>query len=856
MIFMGGNSTGRTRACVLFAMHLRGDNRGRVQNFLAGPADLPRAPWKYSVLREIGRGGMGVVYEAEDPQLKRRVALKVLRSDGRDRALADRLQREATIAAQLQHPNVVGVHEVGAVRDDGGSMIHFIAMDLVEGRTFADVLRAGTPRAEILRMIEDVARAVAYAHSKGVIHRDLKPANVLVEPGGRVLLTDFGLARAEGIDVRLTASFAVLGTPQYMSPEQVEGRARDVGPATDVYALGVMLYEALAGRLPFTATTPARLFEQILGDEPPPPLRSSDLDVVCLKAMDRDASRRYRSALEFADDLARARRGEPIVARPPSLLTKIGRGLRRRAAATIACGAVAIALAAVIAAVALGGASSRRQARALAVLEDGRAAMERAWLATALEPSARVERLAAAHARIEEATRLAPELAVTHHLLGVSWERRGDVDRAEAAWLEALRRDPRFAPARYGLGRRLLRRAAWAVGVSRSARDAEGLAEAARRQFELADGLEGADRAAADAMLAYARGDLAGAVRLAREGAARWTEAAELHWVAGIASAAPEDQRRAHEAALALEPGHVHARFGRGFACLALGNADDAERDFEAVVRQVPSIAEAWVNLANARCRRGELLARRGRRRDASEVWRRGVEACSEAVRLDAGLVDAYVNRSGLHWQLGDVVAARRDCDEALRLAPDSFEARVNRAASRLALDDPRGALEDADEAVRVRPSADAFLQRGEVLERLERSDAALADYDAVLREQPGHRAALLHRSRLLWTVGRRKEALADADAAVALDPQDVVARLRRAISRNPEDPDGALADATAAVDLDPRSADAYWIRAGIRRLRGDARGAADDYRRALEAAPSDWAGRPHVEEALRGLGE
>ena len=285
---------------------------------------------KYRIVREIARGGMGVVHEAEDTTLRRRVALKILREDKDEPGGVERLKREAAIAAQLRHPGIVTVHDVGAVEIPPGPPIHYIAMEYVEGRTLAAILEEGqTERRELLRILEDVARAAGYAHSKGVVHRDLKPKNVLVEKAGRVALGDFGIARADRFQTPLTQSNMVMGTPEYMSPEQVEGRTDDVGPRTDVYALGVILYEVLAGRTPFKGDTPIVTFQRILAEAPAPPgSADAELESLCLKSLEKRPEARPASAAEFADVVARVRRRNPYAipvvrpVAPPGLLAR------------------------------------------------------------------------------------------------------------------------------------------------------------------------------------------------------------------------------------------------------------------------------------------------------------------------------------------------------------------------------------------------------------------------------------------------------------------------------------------------------------------------------------------------------
>ncbi len=268
---------------------------------------------KYRLLREIARGGMGVVHEAEDTTLRRRVALKILRDDNDESGGVERLKREAAIAAGLRHPGIITVHEVGAFESPPDPPLHYIAMEYVEGVTLAALLQSGAAgKGEFLRILEEVARAAGYAHSKGVVHRDLKPKNVLVEKSGRVALGDFGIARADKFQTPLTQSNMVMGTPEYMAPEQVEGRTNDIGPRTDVWALGVILYEILAARTPFEGGTPIVTFQRILSDTPAP-LDGADAELAALslQCLGKRPETRPATAEEFADVVRRVRRRNP-----------------------------------------------------------------------------------------------------------------------------------------------------------------------------------------------------------------------------------------------------------------------------------------------------------------------------------------------------------------------------------------------------------------------------------------------------------------------------------------------------------------------------------------------------------------
>jgi serine/threonine-protein kinase len=297
---------------------------------------------------------MSVVYRARQARPARVVAVKVILAGshaGPDRRA--RFLAEADAIARLQHPHIVSVYEVGFA--DG---MPFYSMELVEGGSLDDKLRGGPqPAGPAAALVATLARAVQYAHERGVLHRDLKPGNVLLTAGGEPKVADFGLARLDpagdgpgGAGDALTASGAVLGTPSYMAPEQASGDRRAVGPACDVYALGAILYEALTGRPPFRAATILETLEQVRTQEVVLPSRLQpglprDLETVCLKCLARDAARRYGSAAELADDLGRFREGRPVRARRTPAWERLWKWVRRRpgAAASLALAGLAAA---------------------------------------------------------------------------------------------------------------------------------------------------------------------------------------------------------------------------------------------------------------------------------------------------------------------------------------------------------------------------------------------------------------------------------------------------------------------------------------------------------------------------------
>ena len=272
------------------------------------PEKLPAPFGRYELLKLLGQGGMGAVYLARDTQLDRLVALKVpffTATDG-PRVL-ERFLREARAAATLHHANVCPVFDVGQI--DG---IHYLTMAYIEGRTLAEMLRgnkkASSPR-QAAALVRKLALALEQAHRKNVIHRDLKPGNIMLAKGGEPIIMDFGLARrGESGDVRLTQQGTVMGTPAYMAPEQAKGAIDEMGPSCDIYSLGVILYELLTGRLPFTGDTFTVLAQLLVDDPPPPSNHRPDIDdrieAICLKAIAKKPADRYASMAEFAADLA------------------------------------------------------------------------------------------------------------------------------------------------------------------------------------------------------------------------------------------------------------------------------------------------------------------------------------------------------------------------------------------------------------------------------------------------------------------------------------------------------------------------------------------------------------------------
>ncbi len=770
----------------------------------------------YQVLGELGKGGMGVVYQARQLALDRVVALKMILAGGHARPEErQRFLGEAQAVARLQHANIIQVFEVNEAQG-----LPYFSLEYCPGGSLEKQL-SGTPWEPMpaARLVQTLARAMDYAHQQGIVHRDLKPANVLLSADGTPKVTDFGLAKRLDSPGQ-TRPEDVMGTPSYMAPEQAGGKPEEVGPAADVYALGAILYELLTGRPPFKGPTALDTILQVMADDPVPvrrlqPKTPRDLETICHKCLEKDPSRRYASALALAEDLNRFQVGEPVAARPAGLARRGIKWCRRRPAAAALLGVALLAAVGAAVGVPLGFAQLRavaqgakREANALRTSAAAASSLQQAQEALARQdPEGARALLAQVENGISE-----DDLARDPQLVeykDTALRLRRDLSRREAA-----RKNFQAVPRLRDEAMFHLYRDVFSAMESSSLPQCQ---QAARKALGLY-GLPGA---------ALAKEDVAGL---------KPEEIQELHQrlyeVSVVLAeslvrprpgqAPPERKRLAAEAlaildgaaALAPDPAALHRRRAR---YLALQGEDAAAaRERAAAGKAVPTTAVDWFfgGCEKAFEQRDwkEALAHfeTALHLDRQMFWARFFHAfaCQQLnapdkaiaslavcaaqrpdfiwiyqlraplyARLNAFAAAAddfaaaealhpsdteryvlYVNRGYAALKQKALQKAAADLEKAVRLKPDQPGAHVNLAEAYLELHDPGRAFVHLDKAISMRPR-DAQLYRLRASAHWQRRDwqAALRDLDEAIRRTPPEKGAT---SKLALDHLERAEAL------------------------------------------------------------------------------------------------
>jgi len=620
---------------------------------------------RYRLLRELGRGGMGIVYEAEDTALGRRVALKRLSfAAGLGPGLSEAVLREARAAARLDHAHIAAVYD--AYPDA-------LVMQLVEGGSLAEL--TGASLRERVTWLRDAARAVQHAHEQGLVHRDLKPQNLLVA-GGRVFVTDFGLARELSATGSRSLTGSVLGTPSYMPPEQASGLVREVDARSDVYGLGATLYHVLAGRPPFVAGDVVALLRAVVEDEPAP-LPSDvprDLARVVMRCLEKDKARRYPSAAALADDLENWLAGRPVVARAPGLVYRLGKWGRRHRA-WVAAGTLVV----LVAGAALAWNLAQRRAftltsEALALAAELELLSENAAFAGREEvPASEAAVLEQGLARCRAFLARHPDAGGIRTALGELLVALGRDDEARVELERVRSEEPENARARLALGLVLARAEARQRAVEGDAELVRGLGERARAELAVArthaSELRTLDVRRAEAELLRLEGRLGEAEARYAELARVAPRAASPPALAALALAQGDPDEAFRQAMAAVD-------FARGLAPAYAVESGPAtlEAELARAVRQHLRTADGLVAIEGFAARFTDWDAHLARQKSTAAAYgQRALGELRQAARLE---------REGRGDEaLASLAQAAESLELCRTIAPELAEAELDRAA-------------------------------------------------------------------------------------------------------------------------------------------------------------------------------
>lgn len=846
---------------------------------------------RFVLVALVGRGGTGEVYRAWEKGLGRYVAVKFIRAGDSD-DLA-RFMREAQIAAGLNHPNIAPVYELSS--HNGRP---FIIMRYIHGTT---IDRADLDLRGLIRALRDASRALHFAHQQGIVHRDIKPGNIMLEED-RAYVTDFGLARPTQVDSSISQSGIILGTPQYMSPEQACGQTKLVDARSDVYSLGATLYALVAGRPPFDLRPDEDVMALLRRVTDETPLRPSrlrpdlprELETIILKAMEKERDRRYQSAMELAEDLQRYLDGEPVLARRPTLAYRLAKRISKHrwlAAALLLATVLAIGFGAYVA----GARVSRERQKAQWVQEGDRSAQAGRWQealgayerAHALDPedAALAEKRSAAAGRLRQ---IARKLEDEKQAIQIYKDSERDLTLLR---LRTYRPNWRLTEAECGEYERVIERCLQQMRTSGECGDGWWIVARAREMLGDRGGAIEAYSAGlraqpdhAGCLLYYARLLTHRAIlerfaraefgrRRAEQMMKQAREMIERAIAGGTVSEIELDLACGYERVIRGQPtGEYTERMlkrweGRDFfeefhLIRGLGDWNHLSEAASAAIATRPGFWEAYLY-------RGAAQQTLGRFDKAMEDYTRALEIhprfadgynhrglihqhygnpaaaladYTRAIQYNPSDAWGYVNRSSVYHSLRDLPAAVKDCTAAIARDPFLPEAYANRGAVHLDLKDYAAAASDYTRALELEPAySPAYFGRGDARMALQEWDHAIEDYTSGLRLSPGYVHAHVNRGLAREMKGDTAGALEDYDRALSVDPRQPEAYMRRGVLRlTLRQHDGALQDITRAIQLDPDVSRYHIIRGLIHLSRGEINAARLDFESAIKRDPKD----------------
>ncbi len=814
------------------------EERGRVDD---RPVDVIA---NYEILGVLGRGAVGVVYKARQMGLNRLVALKMLLagSHAGQRELI-RFRTEAEAVARLRHPNIVQVYEVGE-----HDALPFFSLEFVEGGSLHQKMGGKPlPPREAAEMVEALARAMHYAHERNIIHRDLKPANILITSDGVPKITDFGLAKRleQNDESSKTRTGTLMGTPSYMSPEQAAGRTYDIGPLSDQYALGAILYELLTGRPPFLGATLLETIQQVRTQEPVRPtlLQATtphDLEVICLKCLQKEQSKRYANAKEMADDLRRFLNGEPIRARPVSLMERSWRWCRRNRRLAALYAAVSVLLFMLAMSGVLHGFRHLREQQAVTRVRDR--AEERMNLATTAIFVGDVRTAKALLQRSDPLLDSAFDLSEQRDRwskLEESIDNYGEfkdlLDKALFAYL-GLKSSPEQTNQQREQGRDYCRQLlALYDAIEHKQTPWPELNAEQKKLF---------NDSVFDMFLVSAliEGDLA-----QKAGPVQQRQAAQqgLDWLKRAEEILPEMRT--------MRTFYTH----RGGFHKTLEHWEQGDADVNKAESITPSSAIDHFWHGYAEHVRGEGARSRGELAKAREHYRQEIVEYAALLQQHPDHFWGWLSWAIAKTQLGDLQDALIGFTKCIQLRPDFSWPYNNRATTHLRLKQYDQAIRDYTAALERDPNyfsarsdrAAAYLKRDNVDQALQDCNQVLEHDPKVLEHDPSYAAAYLHRAECYLRRKQYEDALADCTQVLARNKYREDVHLKREAIYASMKRAGDELRYKRAVDADRKKALEFYYRANQYASRGDYPQALADYSATLELFPHGF--EPTLQRAL-----
>ena len=781
---------------------------------------IPEIFGRYQLERELGQGGMGTVYLAADPVLDRRVALKVMTLEGIE--ATGRFMREVRASAKLKHPHIVQIYEVGTQ-----GKFHFFTMEYVDGGNLEELIKDGKVTAKrVAEIISGIASALQYAHEQGIIHRDIKPSNILIDRQGQPYLTDFGLAKElAGLERSLTMTGTIMGTPDYMSPEQARGEKDKIDARSDIFSLGAALYYSLTGQSPFKDSDLYQVLNRVINKDPLPPTRMAqnlhrDLETICMKCLEKEPARRYQTVQELAEDLRRFLEGENIQARRSGLITKLIKKARRNKPAAWAILGTTAALLSVISYLLVS--ASLTDARINQYRRNARNSFNNnnyeataVWcnkVLTLLPDEPDIKELLNTCAQYKKRRAMAEKIFETVKLGEISTD-----DKIKIAE-RALEIDPTFTEALDALG-----------SIYAQKKDYVKALLISNRMLEIKPD---------DYKYYYTRGSVKEQLKDFEGAIADFTRAVELkpdYWSAYYQRADVYGEIKNYEPAIAdytkviaLKPDYYDAYLERGYAHNMKGDYAKALIDYNKAIELKPDYAKAYSWRVNVHTKNADLPL--------------ALADCTKAIELDPAYSGYYGQRARVYKDYGKLEEALADYNKAIELDPDEAVYYELRGSIYYKKGDLKKALADFTKEIELQPNNVAgYIGLGETYYRMGDFDRTITAWTKVLKLSPGYTAGYYQRGYAYWAKNDLGRALADFNRFIELNQRDANSyKYRGDIYSQLGNYPAALADYSRAIKLNPKDDVAYNSRGTIYNGMDKNDLAIKDFTKALEIAPDN----------------